>query len=89
MYAIRSYYVIGFVDIFSNKRDEALLPGLIKINPFYLCDVLGYLVDQILIIRRYELPAILIIDRITSYNVCYTKLLRAPGRIHLPDQIAA
>ena len=54
--------VIGVVNIFPDKLDETSFSGTIKINPFYLRNILGYLIDQILIIRRDKLTAILIID---------------------------
>ena len=54
--------IISIVHVFFDKFDESLFFGLTKINLFYFRDIFGYLIDQILIIRGYELPAVLIIN---------------------------
>ena len=61
MYAIRSYYACEDADITLMAKD-VLMSRLQKIN---LMDLM----------EKVEMPLIPVL-RITSYNVCYTKLLR-------------
>ena len=60
MYAIRSYYAFGKLDILVNNAGIASPATLEEIS----VDVIKKVMD------------VNFIGRITSYNVCYTKLLR-------------
>ena len=72
MYAIRSYYAKGIGRIYITKRSHGLTNQLAKGN------------ERVLVVdydNRYDVIdccdiVISSTTRITSYNVCYTKLLR-------------
>ena len=73
MYAIRSYYE---VKRYLDAHPRARLAGLEHLDERYVKAV-GYATKS----RRNAHPRMVLIgdlvgDRITSYNVCYTKLLR-------------
>ena len=77
MYAIRSYY--GHVEV----QDHATLGGLSGVHQF--CRVGAHaFVGGATVATKDVLPFSLTVGnrRITSYNVCYTKLLRC---LHQPD----
>ena len=80
MYAIRSYYDISYFLPADLKCSSCGSKSLIKEN-----DILDVWFDSgvshaAVLESREDLrwPADLYLDRITSYNVCYTKLLRDP-----------
>ena len=87
MYAIRSYYVLRhprcrssladftsgqFAKVLATHKDSA------QVKTVLLCSGRIYydLLEQLEKSSRNDL-ALIRIDRITSYNVCYTKLLRS------------
>ena len=73
MYAIRSYYV---------RRDGHLILRLTSPDGGRLLDYLDCSPDSLRFLERIAKvpPEVGFSDRrITSYNVCYTKLLRKPG----------
>ena len=65
MYAIRSYYAIGFLSLTNSDLTE-LLREAASDNP----------VLRLRLPPMAEAPEAEAQGRITSYNVCYTKLLR-------------
>ena len=72
MYAIRSYYAIDdmlskIAGIYEQQVDDAV-DGLSSLIEPIIMAVLGVVVGG-LVVAMY-------LPRITSYNVCYTKLLR-------------
>ena len=85
MYAIRSYYALlqGAAPALAHALDSQALTGRAAFRattPDYL-PLVGALPDEAWVVERFaklrddsnwSFPA-----RITSYNVCYTKLLRA------------
>ena len=80
MYAIRSYYVIRVLVVEDSPTTRALLVRLFRDDPDI--DVAGEAKDglEAIELARRLRPDVIVMDRITSYNVCYTKLLRV-----LPD----
>ena len=77
MYAIRSYYDLGEVDGCSSQRlsDVARLLEGCGLAVRCVPDIQGRLWGKVIV-------------RITSYNVCYTKLLRTDARVYLnPDEV--
>ena len=86
MYAIRSYYAHAFLALL--KHDAPLLfPDITySFYPVY-CGLYGIDYRTVPLTESFEIDpagyageAGAIIFRITSYNVCYTKLLRSPKR---------
>ena len=78
MYAIRSYYVWGNKTRLKSSYDAVIIGGGLHglATAYYLAKEHG-ITDVAIIEKRF---------RITSYNVCYTKLLRgisssSPNRI--------
>ena len=79
MYAIRSYYVM--------KRLESLTPREHEILTYLITGMLNKQIASELKIsertvkahRKQVLEKVGVASRITSYNVCYTKLLRLVG----------
>ena len=82
MYAIRSYYAVSGItaELIEKKLLLEKQPGvsvggrrpvLLTLNPDG-----AYTIGVFLSVRRIN---VVIINRITSYNVCYTKLLRGFG----------
>ena len=72
MYAIRSYYVLGVARLSRNwlvSRLAAVYVELFRNIPLLLQIFFWYFA----VLRA--------LPRITSYNVCYTKLLRAGGKV--------
>ena len=86
MYAIRSYYGKGLSYVHAPKEqsNKASLRRFIKKNLFVRLCVAGMIISVVLatvvffleIKRLGRLVNNRASDRITSYNVCYTKLLR-------------
>ena len=74
MYAIRSYYVkqVPCIIIDISERSSALLALLENIQR----EDLSYFDEAVAIEQLIDLYGMTQEDRITSYNVCYTKLLR-------------
>ena len=83
MYAIRSYYAEQGVDYFTVHAGvllryipmTALSQGAERVEMIAL-EIVGEMP-----LSKHELDMLLgsAVDRITSYNVCYTKLLRGAG----------
>ena len=72
MYAIRSYYV------FTDQRMYLAIPNIQtsiiqRVNAGKIFLYLFHLEQDV----GHDVPPISLLPRITSYNVCYTKLLRA------------
>ena len=85
MYAIRSYYAFGGIS-FAQKAGMGIAGAAVGL----LLDFFGYIPDgeqskfalMGLALMLTVIPGVFhaIMGRITSYNVCYTKLLR-PGHL--------
>ena len=70
MYAIRSYYVFQL---------EQVVLGVDEYEALRLVDLEG--LQQEDAAKRMKVSRATCARRITSYNVCYTKLLRTPPRL--------
>ena len=80
MYAIRSYYVITkkYYEYiiktlnYDSIQFDIIVPSLMNINNQILTDQISKLIEL-----QSQKNNLKINSRITSYNVCYTKLLRS------------
>ena len=67
MYAIRSYYAILLANQLSGLKYLASRGIICKVNIVVLKGINDHHIEDV--VKKVK-------DRITSYNVCYTKLLR-------------
>ena len=74
MYAIRSYYVAAFTLLRDKKGREAMVEYFQAYAEIAAKNKLGFVLEGM----TWRASSAWGENRITSYNVCYTKLLRNP-----------